>query len=84
MPEFKSKKDHAYEDWQKKEYCKIEIKVKGEILDSQICLSGIFNIWRWRQVGGNKEIKACCGNKQAVKVEILVEWSRSSRKTENS
>ena len=33
MPEFKSKKDHAYEDWQTKERCKIEIKVKGEILE---------------------------------------------------
>ena len=33
MPELKSKKDHAYEDWQTKEYCKIEIKVNGEILE---------------------------------------------------
>ena len=33
MPEFKSKKDHAYEDWQTKEHCKIEIKVNGEILE---------------------------------------------------
>ena len=33
MPEFKSKKDHAYEDWQTKERCKIEIKVNGEILE---------------------------------------------------
>ena len=33
MPEFKSKKDHAYEDWQTKGYSKIEIKVNGEILE---------------------------------------------------
>ena len=33
IPKFKSKKDHAYEDWQTKEYCKIEIKVNGDILE---------------------------------------------------
>ena len=33
MPEFKSKKDQAYEDWQTKGRCKIEIKVNGEILE---------------------------------------------------
>ena len=52
-------------------------------MGSQICLSGIHNIWRWRWVGGNKE-KACYGNKQAVAVEILVEWSGSLSKTKNS
>ena len=40
--------------------------------------------WRWRWVGGNKEIKACYGNKRAVEVEILVERLRSSSKTKNS
>ena len=52
-------------------------------MGSQKCLSGIYNIWRWRGVRENKE-KACYSNKQAVKVEILVEWSRSSSETKNS
>ena len=43
----------------------------------------IYNISRWRWVGGNKD-KACYGKEQAVEVEILVEWSRSSSKTKNS
>ena len=52
-------------------------------MGSQICFSGIHNIWRWRWVRGNKE-KACYSNKQAVEVEILLEWSGSSSKTKNS
>ena len=44
-----------------------------------VCLCGIYNISRWRWVGGNKE-KACYGKEKAVEVEILVEWSRSQAK----
>ena len=84
MPEFKSKKDHAYEDWQIKEYCKIEIKVNGEILEwvPKYVYLGSSISGDGRHVGGNKE-KACYGNKRAVDVEILVEWSRSSSMTKN-
>ena len=51
--------------------------------DFTICLCGIYDIPRWRWVGGNKG-KACHGKEQAVEVEILVEWSRSWSKTKNS
>ena len=82
MPEFKSKKDQAYEDWQTKGRCEIEIKVNGEILewfsrDLQLTFGDGDGLEKIR-------IKACYGNKRAVEVVILVEWSRSSSKTKNS
>ena len=54
----------------------LEIKVNGETLELfLICIFGIYNIWRWRWDGGNKE-ETCYGNAQTNRNEILVHVSR--------
>ena len=63
----------------------IEINVNGEILEwvPKYVYLGSAISGAGDGSGGNKE-ETCFGNEQAVKVEILVAWSRSLNKTKNS